>query len=314
MKTKATLHSAPIILFVYNRLQHTKRLVESLKANVGYEQHDLYLYSDGPVKNGISQTDDIKNVEEVRAYIRSIDGFSSVHIVEREKNVGLAMNVIDGVTTIVNQYGTIIVLEDDLVLSPYFLQFMQDALDIYKENESVGHIQACDFTANPHLSDTFLINWTGSWGWATWARAWKQYNIDGEYLLDQLIKRRLTHQFDFDGTYSYTRMLRKQIQGKNNSWAIRWYASLFLSDMLALNVGHSLVQNKGFDGTGTHSGGGGLYASSLYMKPLKVNEIAPIVVNEQAHKAYCDYYKNNYGFWPRVRRRLRRTLHGDFGR
>lgn len=313
MKAKETSHAAPLILFVYNRLAHTKRLVESLKMNVGYEQYDLYIYSDGP-KTGKATHDEAAKVEEVRQYVRTIDGFASVHIVERPDNIGLASNVIDGVTTIVNQYGTIIVLEDDLVLSPYFLLFMQDALDMYRDHEQVGHIQACDFTGNPNLSDTFFINWTGSWGWATWARAWKQYNVDGAFLLSELTRRKLTTQFDFDGHYGYTRMLRRQIQGKNDSWAIRWYASLFLSDMLALNVGHSLVQNKGFDGTGTHSGGGQLYASSLYMQPLKVTEITPVVADEQAHQAYCDYYKRNYGFWPRVRRRLRRTLQGDFGR
>lgn len=313
MKTEDSLHLAPIILFVYNRLNHTKRLVESLKQNIGYEQYDFYIYSDGP-KEGLSANDDVNLVDEVRAYIRSINGFASVHILEREKNIGLAANVIDGVTTLVNQYGTIIVLEDDLVLSPYFLQFMQDALDMYKDNALVGHIQACDFTGNPNLPDTFFINWTGSWGWATWARAWKQYQIDGESLLKELLRRKLTTSFDFDGHYSYTKMLRKQIQRKNDSWAIRWYASLFLSDMLALNVGHSLVQNRGFDGTGTHSGGGGLFVSSLSTHPLKVKEIAPVVVNKQARKAYCDYYRTNYGFWPRVRRRLKRTLHGDFGR
>jgi len=312
--TKLSLRRAPIILFVYNRLNHTKQLVESLKANVGCEQHDFYIYSDGPAKSLGSQEDQTKSVEEVRSYIKTIDGFASVHIIEREKNVGLAGNVIDGVTTVVNKYGTVIVLEDDLVLSPYFLQFMQDALDTYKDEEKVGHIQACDFTQNPQLPDTFFINWTGSWGWATWARAWKQYHIDGQYLLDQLVKRRLTYQFNFDGTYSYTKMLRKQIKGKNSSWAIRWYASLFLSDMLALNVGHALVQNKGFDGTGTHCGGGELYASSLYMKPLRVNKIEPVVASKQAHDIYCDYYRKNYGFWPKVKRRLRRTLQGDFGR
>ena len=110
-------------------------------------------------------------------------------------------------------------------------------------SEAVGHIQACDFTKDPSLPDTFLIKWTGSWGWATWARAWRHFNPDGKALLAQLEERRLTHTFDFNGNYPFTRMLRRQIAGKNNSWAIRWNASLFLAGILSLNVGKSLVQN-----------------------------------------------------------------------
>lgn len=120
------------------------------------------------------------------------------------------------------------------------------------------------------LPDTFLIKWTGSWGWGTWDRAWKHFNADGKALLTELESRKLTYTFDFNGKYGYTRMLRRQIEGKNNSWAIRWNASLFLKGILSLNVGKSLVQNEGFDGSGTNCGGGGLYASELYMERLPV--------------------------------------------
>ena len=216
-------------------------------------------------------------------------------------------------TTLINRYGRVIVLEDDLVVAPHFLQFMNDALETYRDEERVGHIQACDFTHDPSLPDTFLIKWTGSWGWATWDRAWKHFNADGKALLAELESRKLTYTFDFNGKYGYTRMLRRQIEGKNNSWAIRWNASLFLKDILSLNVGKSLVQNEGFDGSGTNCGGGGLYASELYMERLPVKKISPIEENIQARNAYVRYYARTNSFMAKAIRRIKRTLKGDFG-
>ena len=228
-------------------------------------------------------------------------------------DTGSTGSIIDGVSTALQRFDRVIVLEDDLVLSPYFLRFMNEALETYKDEPRVGHIQACDFTQAPSLPDTFLIKWTGSWGWATWRRAWKHFNPDGQALLDELERRRLTHTFDFDGAYRYTRMLRRQVEGKNNSWAIRWNASLFLADILSLNVGRSLVQNTGFDGSGTHCGGGGLYASTLWMKPLPVVRISPAVENPAARHAIARYYRRHFGFWAKAVRRIKRTLRGDFG-
>lgn len=190
---------------------------------------------------------------------------------------------------------------------------MNDALTVYQNEPKVGHIQACDFTQAAGLPDTFLIKWTGSWGWATWKRAWKHFNPDGKALLAELERRKLTYTFDFNGKYGYTRMLRRQTEGKNNSWAIRWNASLFLDDILSLNVGKSLVQNNGFDGSGTNCGGGGLYASNLYMHELPVKAIRPIEENMQARQAYVSYYARTNSFLAKAIRRIKRTLKGDFG-
>lgn len=302
------MNCAPILLFTYNRLSHTMRCVEALKNNGLSANSPLYIYSDAAKDSmqGLA-------VEEVRGYLHTITGFKSVTIIEREFNWGLANNVIDGVTAMTKKYGRVIVIEDDLVVAPYFLQFMNDALEVYKDETKVGHIQACDFTQDPSLPDTFLIKWTGSWGWATWERAWKLFNPNGEELLKELKRRKLTHAFDFDGKYGFTRMLRRQVEGKNNSWAIRWNASLFLQDVLSLNVGRSLVQNEGFDGTGTNCGGGGLYASNLYQRPLEVRLIAPIEENLTARQAFSRYYARTNSFWAKAIRRIKRTLKGDFG-
>lgn len=301
------MNFAPILLFVYNRLQHTQRCIESLLNNSLSKESELFIYSDAA-----KETTDRKKVEEVRQYIHTIQGFKRITIIERNDNWGLARSIIDGVTTQINQYGKVIVLEDDLVVAPYFLQFMNDALETYKNEPKIGHIQACDFTQDPALPDTFLIKWTGSWGWATWDRAWKHFNPNGKELLQELKQRKLTYTFDFNGKYGFTRMLQRQIEGKNNSWAIRWNASLFLKDILSLNVGRSLVQNEGFDGSGTNCGGGGLYASNLYVETLPVIPISPIKENKEARKAFIRYYARTNSFWAKALRRIKRTLKGDF--
>ena len=302
------MNCAPILLFVYNRPEHTQRCIESLKRNSLATDSTLYIYADGA-------KDDTQKpaVNEVRSYIHTIRGFKETIIIERDENWGLARNIIDGVTTQVNQYGRVIVLEDDLVVAPYFLQFMNDALETYQNEPKVGHIQACDFTQDPSLPDTFLIKWTGSWGWATWDRAWKHFNPNGKELLQELEQRKLTRTFDFNGKYGFTRMLRRQIKGKNNSWAIRWNASLFLKDILSLNVGRSLVQNEGFDGSGTNCGGGGLYASHLHLAPLPVEKISPVQENLIARQTFVRYYGRTNSFWAKAIRRIKRTLKGDFG-
>lgn len=300
---------APILLFVYNRPEHVKRTLSALEQNILAKESELFIYSDAA-----RSPQDETAVAEVRKIIRTaLPFFKQVNIIERETNWGLARSIIDGVTTQINHYERVIVLEDDLIVAPYFLKFMNDALDTYQHEEKVGHIQACDFTQDTSLPDTFLIKWTGSWGWATWKRAWKYFNPDGKALLEELQRRKLTYTFDFNGKYGYTRMLRRQTEGKNNSWAIRWNASLFLNDILSLNVGKSLVQNEGFDGSGTNCGGGNLYASQLWMNPIEVHRISPATENLQARNAYVRYYARTNSFWAKAIRRIKRTLKGDFG-
>ena len=302
---KRGMNHAPILLFAYNRPTHLRNTLDALKRNPGASDSQLFVYSDAA-----RTADDQEAVAEVRRMLRNVDGFKTVEVVERKENWGL----IDGVGTIVERFGRVIVLEDDLVTAPGFLAFMNNALETYKDEPRVGHIQACDFTKDASLPDTFLIKWTGSWGWATWKRAWAHFNPDGKALLKELEDRKLTYRFDFNGRYGYTRMLRRQIEGKNNSWAIRWNASLFLADILSLNVGRSLVQNEGFDGSGTNCGGGGLYASDLYMGELPVEKITPIEENESARMAYVRYYARTNSFFAKAIRRIKRTLRGDFGR
>jgi len=307
--SKTMINLAPILLFVYNRPEHTRLTIEALRNNILADQSELYIYSDSA-----KDETDRPAVEKVREYIQSIDGFAKINILLRDKNWGLANNIIDGVTTIVNQFGKIIVLEDDLITAPFFLKFMNEALETYKDEQKVGHIHACEFFMNKKpLPDTFLIKFVGSWGWATWDKAWKYFNPDGSALLTELEDKHLTSTFDFNGAYGFTRMLKRQIKGLNNSWAIRWNASLFLNDCYSLNVGKTLVQNTGFDGSGTNCGSGGIISSDLYQYPIAVEKIEPITENIYARKVIENYYRRTYSFQAKAIRRIKRTLKGDFG-
>lgn len=241
------MNCAPVALFVYNRPWHTRQTVEALLANSEASETSLYVFSDAPRDVAAS-----KAVAEVRSYLREITGFKSLSIIERENNFGLARSVIDGVSSVCGQHGRVIVLEDDLVTSSYFLKFMNEGLEKYRDEQRVISIHGYSYPVEQVLPETFFLKGADCWGWATWKRGWDLFDPDGQRLLDELKRRKLTRQFDFDGNYPYTRMLKDQITGKNNSWAIRWYASAFLKDKLTLYPGRSLVRNIGLDGSGTH--------------------------------------------------------------
>ena len=263
------MNPAPIVLFVYNRLWHTQQTIEALQNNVLAKQSELYIYSDEANTEKIQ-----KSVNEVRQYIDKIDGFKSVSIIKRIKNFGLAESIIDGVTTIVNQYGRIIVLEDDMVVSPYFLEYMNEALDQFVEDNRVISVHGYVYPVDIKLPEAFFLPGADCWGWATWRRGWEIFEPNGQILLDELIQRHLIQKFDYNGAYPYSNMLKAQIKGANDSWAIRWHASAFLAGKLTLYPGRSLIHNTGNDGSGTHCGTSDSMGIKLSETKINLNNIA----------------------------------------
>ena len=243
---------APIVLFVYNRPYHTRRTLEALSRNELATQSDLFIFADGAKENATSEQ--LHQIEETRKVIKEKQWCKNDEIIESTKNKGLANSIIDGVTKIVNQYGKIIVLEDDLLTGKYFLNYMNEALDKYENEDRVISIHGFMYEHSENLQETFFIKGADCWGWATWKRGWDLFNPDGNELLKRIKKQKLGKQFDLDGVYDYVKMLKNQIKGKNDSWAIRWHASAFLADKLTLYPSKSLVVNFGFDGSGTHCG------------------------------------------------------------
>lgn len=276
---------APIVLFVYNRPDHTQRTVDALKQNKFAEVSELVIFSDAPK----SETQAAK-VHEVRQYIRQIDGFKSVTIVDRETNLGLARSIIDGVTTIVNKHGRIIVLEDDMVTSPHFLTYMNEALDKYVEDERVISIHGYIYPVREPLPEVFFLRGADCWGWATWQRGWQLFNSDGQYLLDELRRRKLTYAFDYNGTYPLLKMLKNQVEGKNDSWAIRWFASAFLAGKLTLYPGRSLVLNIGNDNSGIHCGSTDYFDTGVSRTPIRLTNFS-VEASSQAMLVIENYFR-----------------------
>jgi len=248
---------APIILFVYNRPWHTLQTIEALQKNELADQSDLIIYADASNSNEARS-----KVQEVRDYLKTIEGFKSVKIIERDKNWGLAANIIDGVTAVVNQYGKVIVVEDDLVTSPFFLRYMNDSLLAYEQNFDVGCIHGYIYPIKG-LQHDFFIRGADCWGWATWLRAWQFFEPDGQKLL-KIVESSPDYANDnFSIKCGYIQMLRDQIEGKNNSWAIRWYFSALVNEMYCLYPAESYVNNIGLDNSGTHCGATDSFVSVL---------------------------------------------------
>ena len=238
---------APIALFTYNRADKTQRVIESLLKNAEAKYSDLFIFSDGP-----KAPEKKAGVEEKRKYIHTISGFKSISIVEREKNWGLANSLIAGITEVINKYGKVIVVEDDLILSPYFLQFMNEGLEKYKDDDRVGTITGFVPPIKDKLPETFFLKYFQCWGWATWKRAWDLLETDARPLLKGLRFKKT--KFDVGGGVGNYGNLYCQKVGLVDSWYLRYYASLFLKDKLSLYPGRSVAANDGLDGTGTHCG------------------------------------------------------------
>ncbi|KQT37214.1 MULTISPECIES: hypothetical protein [unclassified Methylophilus] len=292
---------APIALFVYNRLLHTQNTIQALKANHLSSETDLIIFSDGP-----RSSEQSKKVDSVRNFIKSIDGFKSIRIIERDRNYGLANSIIDGVTKVCNEFGKAIVLEDDIVTSTYFLTYMNDALNHYKNNEKVASIHGYIYPTQG-LPETFFLRGADCWGWATWKEKWGLFNSDGVQLLDGLKRQKLLKRFNFNDTYPYSQMLKDQIDGKNDSWAIRWHASAFLNNMYTLYPGKSLVENIGNDGSGTHCSNTEIFTSHL--SDTKINYF-PVAVEDDllALKLIENYFKAQKNKSMDILRRIKRKL------
>lgn len=277
---------APIALFVYNRPEHLRVTVEALQKNALAQDSDLIIYSDASKTSEAGEA-----MREVRNYIKKISGFRSVTVVERDRNFGLANSIIDGVTATVNKYGRIIVLEDDLVTSPYFLTYMNEALEKFADDDRVVSVHGYVYPVDQSLPEAFFLPGADCWGWATWQRGWACFNSDGQSLLDELGRRKLIRAFDFNGAYSFSKMLEAQINGANDSWAVRWYASAFLAGKLTLYPGRSLVHNIGFDGSGEHCGATEVWATKLSTHPIDLNGI-PVKASPAAWRAFEKHFRS----------------------
>ncbi|MBW4454660.1 MAG: hypothetical protein KME55_19190 [Nostoc indistinguendum CM1-VF10] len=242
------MNYSPIALFVYKRPEHTRRTIESLMRCPEFADSPLYVFCDG------AKTEQDKDkVMQTRQLVHYMVGKKST-IVESPTNKGLADSIILGVTHLCDIYGRVIVVEDDLVLSPVFLSFLNHALEKYQDEPSVMQISGYMYPIPEFTNRTtsLFLPFTTSWGWGTWKRAWECFDpeINGWEILETDLQ--MQHKFNLDGTYNYFNMLKMQIADQIDSWAIRWYWSIFKINGYALFPPISYVSNVGLDGSGTH--------------------------------------------------------------
>ena len=242
---------APVAIFAYRRPAHLRATLETLMDCEGFGDSPIVIHCDGPADE--QQRD---AVEATKAVARQMLGEKAEYRFS-ETNLGLSKSIIVGVSNVVERYGRVIVVEDDLAVAPGFLAYMNKALDRYAGADTVYQVSGYQYQVSEfkNRQSALFLPLTVSWGWGTWKRAWDQLDplaTGWEALKDDKATRR---RFNFGGAYDYARMLERQMNGQSDSWAIRWYWTVFRNHGKVLFPPHSLVRNNGFDGSGTHGRG-----------------------------------------------------------
>ncbi len=259
---------APIAVFAFNRPMHLNKTLFALSKNFGALDSELYVFIDGPRNN-----EDLPLIREcVSTSEKYSHMFKSFEIKVNQLNLGLANSIITGINNVLEISSTVIVVEDDLITSPYFLDFINRGLTKYQNQKKVASIHGFVLPFRKEMPKPFFIRGADCWGWGTWSDRWKHFDTNGQELLDQLKSKNLIKQFNLNDSYPFDQMLKDQIAGRNNSWAIRWHASMFLQEKLTLYPARTYVENIGFDGSGTHTGKTSIYYSQSAFYPQELPE------------------------------------------
>jgi GT2 family glycosyltransferase len=291
---------APIIAFVYRRPEHTRQMLNSLSLNPLASSSELFVFSDGPKSDEIAE-----QVEQVRKLVKGQSGFKSVKLFERSENLGLANNIISGLTQVLEEYGKGIVLEDDIVTSPYFLTFMNEALDHFETEEKVMNVSAYTYPIDKTgIDKPYLLRCISCWGWGTWYRAWRKFEKNEDDLISKFSKK-MIYEFNVEGTSEMFEQVLANKAGKMDTWAVFWYATLFLNKGLTLYPSESLANNIGFDGSGSNTGNSKFYDSKIVES---CSNFFPEIIEENSfvlekHKEFFCQAR------PTITQKIKRELH-----
>ena len=282
---------APIVLFVYNRLEHTRQTIEFLAKNKLAENSKLFIFSDGAKCES-----DARKVKEVRNYLKTVIGFKSVQVIERERNFGLANSIITGINEVFKFHEQVIVLEDDMISSPYFLQYMNDLLEFYEADLRIQSITGYTFPIKipeNYKYDLYLSPRASSWGWGTWKNRW--VDVDWEFKdYNNFIKNK-TMVNDFNkGGEDLTRMLKNQKEGKIDSWSIIWSFAHFKNNAYCIYPVKSRIKNIGTDLSGVHSNKTKKYDVILDISDAKVELVKNIQPDERVLKNFRNFFRKNF--------------------
>lgn len=252
---------APIVLFTYKRLPVTQQVVNALLENPESKLSNCIIFSDGP-KN----VSDVDKVLEVRNYLYTLHGFKTIEIICRDRNLGLASSFINGITEVLNRFESAIFIEDDNLVSPGFLAFMNKALNVYRDNERVSCISGYTYPIWPRQSRPYFIRGAETWSMATWRHSWQHFCRDGKILIEELKKKNLVNKFSRDG-FGFYPMLHSQVCGEIDSWGVRWWASAFVNDTYCLYPHSPLCVSIGYGEDSVHCKGA---YSSVFRRPSEL--------------------------------------------
>jgi len=292
MSTDISNSIAPIVLFVYKRPIHTLKTLKSLKNNILAKESTLYVYCDGGKKD-ISK-EDLKLLDETRRIVASEKWCRDVQIIEHDRNLGLAKSIVKGVSEVLDKHERVIVLEDDLILSTGFLEYMNKALTLYVEDEEVCSVSGYFFPINEQFTDTFFLKIITTWGWGTWKRAWNDYNHDLNSLKNTIKSKEEMYRFNVDNSYNYYAQYLKNLNGNSETWGIRWYMSNFKNQKLTLFPNKTLIQNIGHDDSGENCSSESSFNTSQLADSIKVDRIQ-VAESISSRKFLVDYFNEISG-------------------
>ena len=269
---------APIVLFVYNRPEHTKRTVESLLNNTLVSKSTLFIFSDGAKSDK-----DIQNVDAVRNYIKTLRDFDKIEIIEREKNFGLANSVIIGVNEVISLFGKVIILEDDMISSPYFLKYMNEVLNYFEDNQRIYSVTGYTFPIKipeNYKHPLYLSPRSSSWGWGTWKNRWEKADWEIKDFQSFINDKSRVEYFNKGGD-DLTRMLKNSISGKVDSWSVKWTYTHFLNNAYCVYPVKSRIKNIGADSSGVHTSKTNKFDVDLENNDVELNGIKDLQPNQE---------------------------------
>lgn len=241
---------APICLFLYNRPKHTEITLNNLALAKDAINSDLYIFCDGPKKEATPQ--ELENILAVRQLAEKCKGFNSITITTAEHNQGLGNSIINGVNHVINKFGKCIVLEDDHLVHPDFIQYMNHYLNEYESEKKVMHISA--FSRNSYLQfvmpRVFVSRYMDCWGWGTWTDRWSMLDLNLDNVDQYLSNEDNLNRFNFSKLDYHTYFDQNRVKFK--TWAIFWYYTIAKNNGLCLMPKYSFIKNIGNDGSGTN--------------------------------------------------------------
>lgn len=281
---------APIVIFTYKKFFSLKKLIQSLKKNKTYKHHKLYIFSDAPKKKN-----EIKKIKRVRNYISKIKGFKKKKIISRKKNFGLALNITSGISEVLKKEKLAIFLEDDLIVSKNFLNYMNSNLSKYEKNNKVWHVSGFNFNLKINSQETqFFTRVANCWGWATWSNRWKYFKKNPDEILNKWSKKKI-EEFNFDDTYNFFSQIQRNQNKTLNSWAIFWYSTIFNKSGLCINPIKSMTKNIGIGKSATNTNKiEKILNSSVNNTDYKIIFPKIIKENEKIFKLLKKTFKSSY--------------------